>query len=53
MTFGIGDRVFHKQLGYGVIKWEVNCLNDWYTVIFDNGIERNIKGSRLLHLWEV
>ena len=43
--FGIGDKVFHKQLGYGtVIKWEVSCLNDWYTVIFDSGLERNIKG---------
>jgi hypothetical protein len=53
MTFGIGDKVFHQSLGWGVIKWEVSCLNDWYTVKFESGIERNIKGSRLLHPWEV
>ena len=51
--FGIGDKVFHQSLGYGVITWEVNCLNDWYTVKFESGVVRNIKGSRLLHLWEV
>ncbi len=51
--FGIGDKVFHQQLGYGQVTWEISDLNDWYTVKFESGVVRNIKGSRLLHLWEV
>jgi len=51
--FGVGCKVWNRTHGYGVITWEIQGLNEWYTVKFDNGITRNLKYTRLKHAWEV
>jgi len=51
--FGIGDKVWNRNHGYGVITWEINDLKDWYEVKFDCGVTCNFKASKLNHSWEV